>query len=83
VWNKAWSGSRSAWSTIIQKKTKMNSLRNVLHIGYIFIYFYAYILKKNMQNARSVAENMKTYIFLLLVDKDYNIIKLEMPSVVD
>jgi hypothetical protein len=54
---------------------------------YIYIYIYFYILyciyvKKNMQNAKLVAEYMKSCIFVLLVDEYYIIMKLEMPSIV-
>jgi hypothetical protein len=40
-------------------------------------------IPKNMQNAKLVAEYMKTCIFVLLVDEYYIIMKLEMSSIVD
>jgi hypothetical protein len=49
---------------------------------HLFIYYIAFIFKKNMQNAKLVAEYMKICIFLLLVDEYYTIMKLEMPSIV-
>jgi hypothetical protein len=49
---------------------------------YIYIYYNAFIFKRNLQKAKLVAECMKTCIFVLLVDEYYIIMKLEMTPVV-
>jgi hypothetical protein len=52
------------------------------YIIYIFIYYNAFILKKHAECQIS-CKNMKTCIFVLLVDEYYIIMKLEMSSIVD
>jgi len=50
--------------------------------GVFFSYTDTHYIQKNMQNAKLVAEYMKTCIFVLLVDEYYIIMKLEMASIV-
>jgi hypothetical protein len=59
-------------SVIFKKNSRAERLKSVLYL----------YIQKNMQNAKLVADYMKTCVFVLLVDEYYIIMKLEMPSIV-
>jgi hypothetical protein len=75
-------GSEARAGAPFSKKPPEQSVpRAFLYI--FFIYYIAFIFQKNMQNAKLIANYMKTCIFVLLVDEYYIIMKIEMASIVN
>lgn len=73
---------RGHWEHHLSKNHWRRASSKLFFIIDIFIYNNPFIFKRNMQNAKLVAKYMKICIFLLLVDKHYSIMKLEMSSIV-
>ncbi len=57
------SGSAERGSVIFQKSRRRSVRGSVCYI-YIFLYFFAFILKTNIPNTKLTVEDMKTCIFL-------------------